>query len=178
MTKNKDIDEPNKNPTEIVGEQDGVESAAEELPVLTDRLQRLQAEFENYKKRVARDTADREIRISDQLLLDLLPLYDALQLAFENCNRDKDAEAFIAGSERIFAQFEQILHAKGVTRIHALGQTFDPVFHEALLSLENEQPKNTIVEEFSPGYVRDGRTLRPSKVAVSQGTAPAKEEDA
>ena len=144
---------------------------------LTDRLQRLRAEFENYKKRVAREADQRGERATDQLLLDVLPLYDALGLAFENFNRDRDAEAFVAGSERIFAQFEQILSSKGLSRIDAIGQTFDPAVHEALLSLESEEPKNTIIEEFSPGYMRDGRTIRPSKVGVSQGTAPAKEEE-
>ena len=153
-----------------------VSGPMDEVADLTDRLQRLRAEFENYKKRVARDAADRSERASDQFLLDILPLYDGMQLAFENLNRDKDTEAFVAGAERIFAQFEQVLSSKGVTRIEALGQAFDPAIHEALLSLESEQPKNTIIEQFSPGYTRDGRTIRPSKVAVSQGTTPAKEE--
>jgi len=144
---------------------------------LVDRIQRLQAEFENYKKRTAREFSRQEERAIDRILLDVLPLYDALGLAFENYNRDDDAEAFVAGVERIFAQFEQILESKGVTRIESLGVAFDPAVHEALLSLPSEQDKNTILEEFSPGYVRNGRTLRPSKVGVSQGPAPAKEEE-
>jgi len=153
------------------------EAPAAEVADLTDRLQRLRAEFENYKNRVAREANQRAEKVSDQLILDILPLYDALQLAFENFSRDKDAEAFVSGTERIFAQFEQILSGKGVSRIDALGQTFAPTVHEALLSLASEEPKNTIVEEFSPGYTRDGRTIRPSKVGVSQGIAPAKEEE-
>ncbi|MGB2984129.1 MAG: nucleotide exchange factor GrpE, partial [Candidatus Bipolaricaulia bacterium] len=100
-----------------------------------------------------------------------------VHLAFENYNRDHDAEAFVAGIERIFAQFEQILKAKGVARIDAIGESFDPAVHEALLSLQSDQEKNTIVEVFSPGYARNGRTLRPSKVGVSQGSAAVKEEE-
>lgn len=156
---------------------DTAQEAAGEVADLTDRLQRLRAEFENYKKRVAREADQRGERTSDQILLDILPLYDALGLAFENYNRDKDAQAFLSGAERIFAQFEQILSNKGVSRIEAVGRMFDPAVHEALLSLESDQLKNTIIEEFSPGYMRDGRTIRPSKVGVSQGTAPAKEEE-
>ncbi len=170
-------DDEKRNPIEdpAVPHTDApAEAEATELQSCIERLQRMQAEFENYKKRIARDAADREERTSDQFLLDVLPLYDALGFAFENYNRDKDAEAFVAGTERIFAQFEQTLSTKGVSRIEALGKGFDPAYHEALLSLETEEPKNTIVEEFAPGYVRNGRTLRPSKVAVSQG--PAKEE--
>jgi len=170
--------EPDVREIEVTSpeEQSPQEPASNEVSDLTDRLQRLRAEFENYKKRVARDAAEQSGRASDQILLDVLPLYDALQLAFENYNRDSDADAFIAGMERIFAQFEEILKSKSVTRIEALGRPFDPAIHEALLRLESEEPKNTIVEEFSPGYTRDGRTIRPSKVGVSQGTAPAKEE--
>jgi len=156
-----------------------MESAAKgpEVQDLIDRIQRLQAEFENYKKRVAKDVAEREERAADGLLVDVLPLYDGLQLAFANHSRDGDADAFLSGVERIFAQFEQILTSKGVSRIEAVGRPFDPTVHEALLGLPSHEPKNTIVEEFSPGYVRNGRTLRPSKVGVSQGSAPAKEED-
>jgi len=144
---------------------------------LVDRIQRLQAEFENYKKRVARDAAEREERAVNGFLLDVLPLYDGLRLAFENVSRDKDAEAFVSGVERIFAQFEQFLTSKDVARIEAVGRPFDPEYHEALLSLASEQEKNIVIEEFSPGYVRRDRTLRPSKVGVSQGPAHAKEEE-
>jgi len=144
---------------------------------LVDRIQRLQAEFENYKKRVARETGEREERAVDRFLLDVLPLHDGLQLAFENHNRDHDADAFVSGVERIFAHFEQILTGHGVAQIDAHGQVFDPALHEALMSLTSDQERNVIVEVFSPGYVRNGRTLRPSKVGVSQGPAQAPEEE-
>jgi molecular chaperone GrpE len=148
-----------------------------ETDVLVERIQRLQAEFENYKKRVSREASEREERVVDQFLLEILPLYDGLQLAFANYNRDQDAKAFVSGVERIFAQFEQILKGKATARIEAIGEPFDPALHEALLGMASEQEKNTVLEEFSPGYARNGRTLRPSKVAVSQGPSQAKEEE-
>jgi molecular chaperone GrpE len=144
---------------------------------LIDRIQRLQADFENYKKRVARESAEREERVVDRLLLDVLPLYDGLRLAFENYNRDRDAEAFVSGVERIFAQFEEILNSKGVARIDPAGMPFDPALHEALMTLTSDEERNIIVEEFSPGYVRNGRTLRPSRVGVSRGPVPPTEEE-
>ena len=156
---------------------EGRETETPDTQALIDRIQRLQAEFENYKKRVARELQEHEERTVNQVLLDLLPLYDGLQLAFENYSRDQDPEAFVSGIERIFAQFEQILDSKGVGRIQGVGQPFDPALHEALMRLESEQERNTIVEEFSPGYVRNDRTLRPSKVGVSQGPAPTKEKE-
>jgi molecular chaperone GrpE len=168
--------EPQEEAREIPIED--ASTQASETQALIDRLKRLQAEFENYKKRVARETAEREERATDRLLLDVLPLYDGMQLAFENHSRDEDNAAFVAGVERIFAQFEQILASLGVATIESIGQPFDPALHEALLTLPSDEEKNRIIEEFSPGYVRNGRTLRASKVGVSQGSQSAKEEEA
>jgi molecular chaperone GrpE len=173
------VETPGPTPPETPREIpiDGAAEKGPEAQDLIDRIQRLQAEFENYKKRVMKDTAEREDRATDALLVDMLPLYDALRLAFENHSRDRDADAFLSGVERIFAQFEQILDVKGVQSIDAVGKLFDPALHEALLALPSDEPKNTIVEEFSPGYARGGRTLRPSKVGVSRGPAPAQQEE-
>jgi molecular chaperone GrpE len=147
-----------------------------EIEAGIDRLKRLQAEFENYKKRIARETEALRDRVSDQGILDFLPLYDNLERAFTVYAKDRDVESFVAGVEQIFGQFAQILEQKGVERIKAVGHGFDPERHEALLSLESEKERYTILEEFSPGYVRDGRTLQPSKVAVSQGSTTGEEE--
>ncbi len=147
----------------------------EKIRDLVDRLKRLQAEFENYKRRSTREIESLAERIADRAILDFLPLYDNLQRAFANYASDKNVEGFIAGMERIFAQFTQILEQKGVTKIEAVGKKFDPALHEALLSVESEEEKDMIIEEFSPGYIRDGRVLCPSKVTVSKGPAEAKE---
>ena len=156
------------------GEKD---DASTECRDVIDRLQRLQAEFENYKKRTMREMQQLDERISDRELLSILPLYDNLQRAFASYAADGDKASLIAGVEQIFAQFSQILDDKSVERISALGSPFDPALHEALLGVASDQEKNTILEEFSPGYTRNGRTLRPSKVAVSQGPASIEEED-
>lgn len=142
-----------------------------------DRLKRLQAEFENYKKRMIREMKSVDDRVADRELLAMLPLYDNLQRAFANFASDGDKGSLISGVEQIFAQFRQILEEKGIQQIPALGTSFDPAVHEALLGVASDQEKNTILEEFSPGYTRNGRTLRPSKVAVSQGPALIEEED-
>ena len=146
----------------------------EEFRNLVDRLKRLQAEFENYKRRSSREIESVAERITDRVILEFLPLYDNLQRAFANYASDKNVEGFVAGMERIFAQFTQLLEQKGVKKIEAVGKKFDPALHEALLSVESDEEKNTVIEEFSPGYMREGRVLCPSKVTVSKG--PAEEE--
>ena len=148
-----------------------------ELRSAIDRLQRLQAEFENYRKRVAKDASLAAERAEDRAILDFLPLYDNLERAFRTLATSKETEPFVSGVEQIFAQFHQLLEARGVSRIVCEGEPFDPALHEAMLSVPNEAAKNTIIEEFMPGYTREGRILQVSKVSVSQGPALKEEEE-
>ena len=164
------VEEQAEAPTETP-----VEEGATELASCIDRLQRLQAEFENYKKRTARDIATLEDRVVDQVLLEFLAPYENLERAFRSYATDQNVEAFVDGVERIFAQFSRILDQRGVKRIPAVGVPFDPALHEALLMAPSEEEKNTIIEEFSPGYRRAGRVLRVSRVSVSQGPAAGEE---
>jgi molecular chaperone GrpE len=172
------LEEPTETPEtlEPQSEEAANSDLEAELRSTIDRLQRLQAEFENYKKRSARDAALFEQRIADRLILDVLPLYDNLQRAFGSLSSNQDVTTFVSGVEQIFAQFQQVLESKGVTPIGAESRPFDPALHEAMLSVPSELTKNTIVEEFMPGYMRDDRVLRPSRVSVSQGPSLSEEE--
>ena len=167
-----------RNETEVGATQaaDGpINETNSDLQSCIDRLQRLQAEFENYKKRTARDVATLEERVVDQVILEFATLYENLERAFRSYAPDQNVEPFIAGVEQIFAQFTQLLDQRGVERIPSVGVPFDPALHEALLTTPSKEEKNMIIEEFSPGYRRNGRILRPSKVAVSQGPATQEE---
>jgi len=164
-------------PEEIPSVDPALAAKEEEVRSLVDRLKRLQAEFENYRKRILRDIAAVEERTADREILSILPLYDNLERAFSVYAKDASVEAFIAGIERIFGQFAQLLDQKGVQRIPTVGKRFNPALHEALLSIHSPQLNGTILEEFSPGYVRGQRTLEPSKVSVSQGPAQGEKEE-
>lgn len=172
----KQADVEHEIPVEVQDEAGLQPETGNELRSTIDRLQRLQAEFENYKKRSLRDAAAYEQRVSDRLILDFLPLYDNLQRAFQSLSSNQDVDTFVSGVEQIFAQFQQVLESKGVTPINAENEMFDPTLHEAMLSVTHELAKNTIVEEFMPGYTRDERVLRPSRVSVSQGPALDEED--
>jgi len=141
-----------------------------------DRLKRLQAEFDNYRKRVDRELAAHEERIVDHVLLGLLPVFDNMQRAFANHSDGEEPTQFIDGMERIFAQFAELLKQHDVAPIDAVGEAFDPQFHEALLVVASDRPKNVVVEEFERGYRRRDRVLRPSKVKVSGGSDDDKKE--
>ncbi len=169
--------EPKPAPDACASPESAVAAKEEEIRSLVDRLKRLQAEFENYRKRILRDLAAVEERTSDREILAVLPLYDNLERAFSVYAEDANVEAFVAGVERIFGQFAQILDQRGVRRIPTVGERFDPSLHEALLSIHSPQERNLILEEFSPGYVRGERTLQPSKVSVSQGPTQVEKEE-
>ena len=171
--------EPQPEIDEILEPQSEVSKGTEtssELRSTIDRLQRLQAEFENYKKRMLRDSVAYEQRIDDLLILDFLPLYDNLERAFQSLSSNQDVETFVAGIEQIFGQFQQLLETMGVAAIDVENQPFDPALHEAMLSVPSDVEKHIIIEEFMPGYTRDERVLRPSRVSVSQGPALSEEE--
>ncbi|GBC76524.1 Protein GrpE [bacterium HR07] len=138
---------------------------------LIERLQRLHADFENYKKRQARESEEVLVRLEDQLLTEILPIYDNLERAFRSFNKNNDKDSFIEGIERIFAQFHAFLEGKGVRPIPAVGELFDPALHEALITVEAEDG-GKVLEEFERGYQRAGRVLRPSKVKVSKRKIP------
>lgn len=142
------------------------------------RLQRLQADFENYKKRVARERNEEKRRAENEILLEIVPVYDGFERAFQAYQDDGDPDAFVEGMERVFAQFRDALATHDVHPIDAEGQPFDPSRHEALMSTEtDDHTPNTVVEAFERGYVRGETVLRPSRVMVSRKPTASAETD-
>ena len=141
----------------------------EEIKRLQERLLHLQADFDNYRKQVARESATLARRVQDQELLDFLPVYDALERAFRALKRNNDLDSFVEGVERIFAQFAEILKRKGCQPFESVGRRFDPAYHEVLVTAHAEAERNVILEEFERGWLREGEVLRPAKVKVSLG---------
>jgi len=141
-----------------------------------ERIMRMQAEFENYRKRVTRDMASAQERATDGLILEILPLYDNVLRAarLHQESKDENGTAVLEGLQQIERQFSQWLESKGIQPIAAVGDPFDPQRHEAVLTVSSDRPRNEVLEEFEPGYFRYDRVLRPSKVSVSRG---AKEEE-
>lgn len=147
------------------GAEEGVQGQVEEY---IERIKHLQADFENYKKRVARERAEFERLVEDRTILRFIPIYDNLERAFRSFTRNNDRDSFIEGMEQIFAQFRALLAGEGVEPLEALGKPFDPALHEALFVVESDGEPNIILEEFERGYSRWGRVLRPSRVKVSK----------
>jgi len=150
-----------------------LEEAKQEISQEHDQLLRLSAEFENYKKRMSRQMNDFRKYANEALLKDLLSIVDNLERAL-NTSGEKIDESIqscvIEGVEMTLNEILKLLSKYNVTSIDALGKPFDPVFHEAVMQeTSEEQPENTIINEFQKGYLIHDRLLRPSMVVVSKG---------
>ena len=139
---------------------------SDKIADLTDTLQRLQAEFENYKKRVERERQHFEKCAEERLVINLLPLLDSFELALKN-TADKDK--FVRGVEMIFAQFYSILRSEGLKPIDALGKKLDIYRHEALMKELSDKEEDIVIEELQKGYMFNDTVVRHSKVKVSKG---------
>jgi len=141
---------------------------------LTDRLLRLAAEFENWKKRVDRERVDDQRRARVPLLLDLLGVVDGLERALASLSGNPDPKAVRDGVALVLREAEKTLDRHGVDRVEAVGQKFDPRFHDAVAKVpQGAAEPGTVVSEVQKGYLLDGRLLRPASVVVAEAAPPA-----
>jgi molecular chaperone GrpE len=138
-----------------------------------DHLQRLQAEFNNYRRRASQERLQAASRGKEDVLRALFPILSNLRLAL--LHAEQDANAIRQGVQMIWQQFDSFLRDQGVERIATVGQPFDPAQHEALSTVPAtaDTPANTIVSEVNPGYRLDDRLLRPAQVVVARAEEPA-----
>jgi molecular chaperone GrpE len=144
-----------------------IKKLREERDVLFDRLARLQAEFDNYRKRAAKENADfRDYALADAAR-SLLPVIDNLALAIKNASANPDD--FRKGVELIYKQLQTALEKMNVQLIPAQGEPFDPRLHEAIEMVESDEvPDHHVLEELQPGYRMKDRLLRPAMVRVAK----------
>jgi molecular chaperone GrpE len=135
---------------------------------LKNQLLRSRAEFDNYRKRVAREAEQARLRAAESLLRDLLPVVDNLELAVQHA--DEGAGSLAEGIRMVVRQFHDVLRRAGVEPISAVGETFDPSVHEAVMQAPSaEVAPNTVAQEFQKGYRLGEYVLRPARVVVSSG---------
>ncbi|HNY50628.1 MAG TPA: nucleotide exchange factor GrpE [Smithella sp.] len=146
-----------------------LEEKEKEAAAHYDKYVRSVAEFDNYKKRAARDKADAIKYGNENIIKDILPFMDSLDRALEHDTGD--IQAFKDGVALIQDQLLCCLKKYGVEKIDAAGKDFDPNFHEALMQVaSDEHENNKIVSEMEKGYLLNGRLLRPSRVCVCKKT--------
>ena len=144
-----------------------------EIAALKDRLLRLQADFDNFRKRTVRDREDQSRRACERILNDLLPVMDHFELGLQSAHKHHVKHAVIDGLSGVLKQLEQVLEKAGVTPIVTQGQVFDPNLHESVTHLpSDEHPEHVIIQETRRGYKLGNYLLRAAQVIVSTGPAP------
>jgi len=135
------------------------------------RLQYLQADFENYRKRVEKEMSDNRQFGNQRLLSDLIIVNDELELALREAEESKENPTIVEGVGMVHKRLQTLLSKEGVEKIRSLGSSFNSDLHEAALRVESDKEDGTIVEEIRQGYVLKGKVLRPSIVKVAAKSA-------
>ena len=134
-----------------------------------DRLLRVAADLENYKKRAAKEREDWTKFANEDLMKAILPFIDNLERAVNHAEKVMDTGVMIEGVRLTLQQVLQTLNKFGLASFESVGKPFDPAMHEAMLVVESDQHEpNRVVEEFQKGYLLNDRLLRPATVSVSK----------
>jgi molecular chaperone GrpE len=154
---------------ELVEEQvDPLAAAEKERDEYLDALQRLKAEFDNYRKRVARDQHELAARAHERLVRELVPVLDDLERAIEAAAAHEKAQ-LEEGVRLVHRALADALAKEGLAEIDTGGK-FDPHTQEALLSQPSEAEEGTVIQVLQKGYLLGDRVLRPARVVISAGS--------
>ena len=158
---------PESNPLEVE-----LESAKAEAASYREDLQRLKAEFDNYRKRIVKEQTSLLERASASLVHRLLPVLDNFELAVASAEESREFERMLKGIEMVFGELKEVLGAEGLAPIHAKGKPFDPNVHEAALQVDGDgEGEPYVADELRTGYTYKGMVLRPAMVKVAHRKA-------
>lgn len=135
---------------------------------LQQRLLRAQADFDNFRRRTMKEKEELAQYASSKLVTQLLPVLDNFERALAAAQTGSEEQSFVKGVDMIFRQFMQVLEQEGVKAMNAVGEPFNPEFHQAIMQVESEEhEEGIVVEEVQKGYMLKDRVLRPAMVKVS-----------
>ncbi|GIW21730.1 MAG: nucleotide exchange factor GrpE [Candidatus Sericytochromatia bacterium] len=172
-TSDKEKEEDTINNGELVAKYDELEKKYQILKQEFDnkdsQLKRLAADFDNFRRRQNQEKEDLIKYAYEKLFGDLLPVLDNFERAINSSKDAKDISSIVSGVEMIQKQLLDIMSRNGLEVIKALGNSFDPNFHEAVQQIvDDEKESDTVVNELQKGYLLNGRVIRPSMVVVSK----------
>ncbi len=144
------------------------EEKQKEMEALENRLKRLQADFDNFRKRTQSEKEQLSLVVKIEVIKNLLPVLDTFQLALKKKDGlTQEMESFLNGFEMIYNQLFQALEKEGLKEIEAVGKEFDPNYHEAIMRIDSDEyEEGFIAGELQKGYMVGDRTIRPSMVQV------------
>ena len=171
-----DQKEEKMKPTELERLKSQLEEREKEVADFKDRYLRLQAETENFKRRMREEKARDAQFANERLLKSILPMYENLGRALEAPNGP--ADSLKQGVDMIFKEFTSTLEKEKVKPIPTVGESFDPSVHEALSQVESgDHDDQTVLQEVSRGFYINDRVLRPARVVITKKTSPQENKE-
>lgn len=169
-TPKKDPNEPAEAaPVDPPAPPDPLAQAREDQARLREQLLRVAADFDNYRKRSRKDVEEAERRGKEEVLREVLPVFDNLERAVHAANSTSDVTAIVDGIKMVLRLFDDHAGRLGLTRLATVGQRFDPAIHDAIQQVEtDDQPPGTVIHEIVPGYTLGEKLLRPAMVVVAR----------
>ncbi len=158
---------PEQAEVETTTQADLLDVVTRERDEYLDALQRLKAEFDNYRKRVARDQQELAARAHERLVRELVPVLDDLERALEAATEHEEAK-LEEGVRLVHRSLAEALAKEGLAEIETAGK-FDPHTQEALLSQPSDEEEGTVIQVLQKGYTLGDRVLRPARVVISAG---------
>ena len=148
---------------------DPVADAKAEAPRFKEQWMRSAADFDNFRKRSRKELEDTRKAGREELLKDLLPVFDNLERAMTSAERATEVKPVSDGLKMVLRQFVDTLGRSGITKVPTIGQQFDPGLHEAIQQVEtDEHSPGTVVAEVQPGYLQGERLIRAAMVVVAK----------
>ena len=168
---------------ELDSVSDQIESAKQQANEANDRFLRLQADWDNYRRRTAQERLDERQRATEKLVVDLLPVIDDLERAIEHADNltDPAAKQFVEGVSAVCNKLVSVLNKEGVEVVNPVGEAFDPLSHQAVSQIEDtEAYDETVAQVYQKGYRMGGKDIRTAMVVVTHGgpKRPAESEAA
>lgn len=153
-------------------EYEALKAKHDERDSYYDKYIRAHAEFENAKKRLDKEKDDFQKYANECFVIDFLPIIDSLEISEKHIKEAKDFKAVQEGVDMIHSQIQKFLKDIGVEKVRTVGEKFNPHLHEAIEALEaDNKEEGLIVEELKPGYMFNGRLLRPASVRIVKNKA-------
>ncbi len=180
ISKEIDSDKDNKKTGDPLKEMEArLESLEKEAKESYDRFLRVSAEFENYKKRAAREMNDFRKFANESFIKAMLPVVDNLDRAIESSSNDDHAQnSVVEGVNMTLKEILKVFEQFNVRPFESLGKAFDPALHQAVMQEEtDDHPENTVLNELQKGYMMHDRLLRPAMVVVSKTKEPENQEN-
>ncbi|MFB4326561.1 nucleotide exchange factor GrpE [Priestia sp. BR_2] len=145
-----------------------LEKLQAELQEQQQRTLRVQADFDNFRRRTQKEKEDLGKYASSKLITELLPVIDNFERALQASEENPEFESFSKGVNMIFRQLESVLATEGLSAMKSVGEPFNPEYHQAIMQVESDEyEEGIVVEEVQKGYMLKDKVLRPAMVKVS-----------